>query len=391
MSTSKINSNFYSSFNFKRKTFDNKLKVKEKFLLKKKNNNNNNTDYSSLGVNKSSLSNKIINFNKSKSRISLIKSRPRNPIKLNLFSSSEKSKFNNFIENKNKTININKKINNNSISHISNSVAYPRNKKIKYNYFSGNKTIHFLDLNYSSFTPKIRNKKENINIIKDKENIIQLFNKKLLFKNIQNILKKYKYKSELEKEEEKKANKICLLNKDFNVKNFVLKPQKVIEYLNLNENKDFFVPSSTKKNLYKFRKKFNFSKNHKVMNRNNSAHIESKLERINSIYPNVLNIEGQINRKILNELNNEAKIRKKNEKPNCVYYKQHFNLKKRMIFEKSKLEAFARKNTTEFAYRSKLLILSMKIYQRAIHYLEKKNSLKFNLDLPSYNLFLNLN
>ena len=127
------------------------------------------------------------------------------------------------------------------------------------------------------------------------------------------------------------------------------------------------------------------------MNRNNSAHIESKLERINSIYPNVLNIEGQINRKILNELNNEAKIRKKNEKPNCVYYKQHFNLKKRMIFEKSKLEAFARKNTTEFAYRSKLLILSMKIYQRAIHYLEKKNSLKFNLDLPSYNLFLNLN
>ena len=61
-----------------------------------------------------------------------------------------------------------------------------------------------------------------------------------------------------------------------------------------------------------------------------------------------------------------------------------------MIKEKNKVEQYAKDNPSEFAYKSQLLILSMKMYQRAIHQLEKKNSFKFNLDLPLYNLFLNL-
>ena len=104
----------------------------------------------------------------------------------------------------------------------------------------------------------------------------------------------------------------------------------------------------------------------------------------------MLNIEGQRNRKILNEINDEKKKKKKNDKPNCIYYRHHFNLQKRMFREKNKAEEWAKVNLSDLAYKSQLLILSMKIYQRAIHQLEKKNSLKFNLDLPLYNLFLNL-
>ena len=61
-----------------------------------------------------------------------------------------------------------------------------------------------------------------------------------------------------------------------------------------------------------------------------------------------------------------------------------------MIKERNKAEQSAKANLSDLAYKSQLLILSMKMYQRAIHQLEKKNSFKISLDLPLYNLFLNL-
>ena len=121
-----------------------------------------------------------------------------------------------------------------------------------------------------------------------------------------------------------------------------------------------------------------------------AALIENRYDKIKKIYPTVLNIEGQRNRKILYELNDENKKKKKNKKSNCVYYRHHFNLQKRMFREKSKAEECSKANISDLAYKSQLLILSMKMYQRAIHQLQKKNSLRFNLDLPLYNMFLNL-
>lgn len=231
--------------------------------------------------------------------------------------------------------------------------------------------------------PKSGFEKKDINKNSDNQSLIRTFNRKLTFKNLNNLIKQYKYKIELKKSEEKKNDKICVLDQNFKVKNFVLTPNQVIEFLNLNEKNNFFQPSTPKKIINKLQKK-------NIFNRNKSVLVEKRHDKIKKIYPTVLNIEGQKNRKILYELNDEIKKKKKNYKSICVYYRHHFNLQRRMLKEKRKHEECAKANLSDLAYNSQLRILSMKIYQRAIHQLEKKNSFKFNLDLPLYNLFLNL-
>ena len=352
---------------FKKKALDSLLKSKEKYLQKQRMSNSNITNYSTIVM----LKNKTLNFNKSKQRKSLIKE--QNPsIKLKFFSLSPKIAVNKFIGNEDGN-----KINNSKISNF-----------IKKNAFS---LIKENKLNNSASAPLFNYHKDEIktNKINNKQKLVQTFSKTSIFKYKNNINNKYNYKAELEKEEEKRKDKICLINKDFEVKNFSLNPNQVIQYLNLNEKSDFFIPSS--KNIHNFKKNISFFKKKKIVNRNNSANIEKRIDRINKIYPNVLNIEGHRNVKILNEINNEAKIKRKNDKPISIYYRNHFELKRRMFKERCKAEDFARKTMSDSNYKSQLLILSMKIYQRAIHYLEKKNSLKFNLDMPSYNIFLNLN
>ena len=379
----------YSSSYFKRKTLDNILKAKEKFILKGKTNSNK-TDYSSIGPGKTSLNNNEIKYdnskslfseNKLKSKISLKKTE-NPPIRLNFFFSSTSNTFRKFFENnKNNNIFINfKNINNNS--KIKNNKDKENKEKIKYSYNQDCKI--FQQLNNST------SKEENISKDKNNNKFIRTFNKKLTFNHLNNLIKQYKYKINLQNEKEKLNDKICLLKKDFKVKNFILNPDQVIDYLDLNEKNNFFQSSTFRKTINKYSKKFNFLKNNRLFYRNRSTPIENRIQRIKSIYPTVLNIEGHRNRKILYELNDEKKKKKKNEIHNCVYYRHHFNLQKRMIKERNKAEESAKANLSDLAYKSQLLILSMKMYQRAIHQLEKKNSFKISLDLPLYNLFLNL-
>ena len=353
---------------FKKKAIDSLLKAKEKYSLKQRMNNSYITNYSTIVM----MKNKKLNFNKSNQGISLLKGQ-NPPIKSKFFSLSPKIRPNKFIGNENGN-----KMNNSNNSNII-------KKKNAFSLIKENK------LNNSASTSLLKYPKDEIktNEINNKQKLIQTFSKTSIFNYKNNANNKYNYKVELEKEEEKRNDSICLLNNDFKVKNFNLSPNKVIQYLNLNEKNDFFIPSS--KDFHNFKKNFSFFKKNKKMKRNNSANIVKRIDRINEIYPNALNIEGHINRKLLNEINNENKKKRKNDKPNSIYYRHHFELKRRMFKERCKAEDFARKAMSDSNYKSQLLILSMKIYQRAIHYLEKKNSLKFNLDMPSYNIFLNLN
>ena len=389
---SRFQKKVHSSSYFKRQTLDYISKAKDKFFLKYKNKNNiNNTNYSTLGLVKTPLTNKnnnldidkyLLDKTAKKSKIS-IKKGAGPLIKFNFFSSSVKSNYRKFIDNNNNIFINYKNMNNNSL--------FLKNKgKIKYSVSQDSKV--FQKLNSSEMKSKIsfKKEKENINLNSDNTNLIRTFNRKLTYKTLNNIIKKYKYKLELKKEEENKDDKVCLLDKDFKVKNFILNPNQVIDYLNLNEKNNFFQPSTTRKSIKNFENKYNLFKKNRIINRNRSALKENRYDKIKEIYPTVLNIEGQRNRKILYEINDEDKKKKKNEKPNCVYYKHHFNLRKRMFKEKSKAEEGAKANPSDFAYKSQLLILSMKIYQKAIHQLQKKISFKYNLDLPLYNLFLNL-
>ena len=380
----------HSSYYFKKKTLDNILKAKEKFSLKYKNKfNTNKTNYSTLAQDKTTHSQKNIEPNKSllyfknsnnaKSKISLKKG-GNPPIKLKFFSSSASSNFRKFIDNNN-NIFINYK-------NMSNNSDFLKNvQKMKHSLSHETKIAQKMNMNNSELK---RKESSNLNENCDSSNLIRTFNRKSTFKHLNNIIKQYKYKNELKNEEEKISDKVCVLEQNFKVKNFILNPNQVIDYLNLNEKNNFFQPSSTRKSNIKSKKAFNILKYNKIINRNRSALMENRYDKIKKIYPTVLNIEGQRNRKILNEINDEKKKKKKNDKPNCIYYRHHFNLQKRMFREKNKAEEWAKVNLSELAYKSQLLILSMKMYQRAIHQLKKKNSLKFNLDLPLYNLFLNL-
>ena len=391
--SSRILKKTYSSSFLKRKPLDNILKVKKIFNLKQtlkvKSNTINN---SKILPGKNILNNKEINNNinrnsksllyenKTKSNISLKKT--NNPfIGLNYFPSSsnimENNKYNGML------INF-KSINNNFVDN-------KNNEKLKYNSYNQDCKIS-QKLNNFEYTSKINVKEKNKTEDKKNNNCIQTFNKKLTLKHLNILLKQYKYKKKIENEEEKLNDKKCLLKKDFKVNNFILNPEQVIEYLNLNEKNNFFKSLTIRKNINKYSRKYNLSKNkNKICNRNrNRTPMENGVDKIKNIYPTIMNIEGHRNRKMLYKLNDENKKKKKNEKSNCVYYRHHFNLQKKMIKERNKVEQLAKENPSEFAYKSKLLILSMKMYQRAIHQLQKKISFKFNLDLPLYNLFLNL-
>jgi hypothetical protein len=68
-------------------------------------------------------------------------------------------------------------------------------------------------------------------------------------------IKRKKNNLELDSEE---SDKLCILPDYFNVKNFTLKTSKVVDYLNLNENNNFFLFN---KNIRKLKNKFDFHEN----------------------------------------------------------------------------------------------------------------------------------
>ena len=191
--------------------------------------------------------------------------------------------------------------------------------------------------------------------------------------------------TELKKEGEKN-DKICLLPNHLKVRNFNLKTSKAIDYLDLNKNNNFFVIENR---FRKYKKIKIISTKKKEMKKSKSALSLNKIKNFQEIYPTVLNIEGNRNRKFLSELNVEERKKMKIEKEPSAFFKQNLEFKKKMLKEKWKAEQYAKVNLSKMAYRRQLQILSMKLYKKAIGHLQKKISFKVNLDLPLYNLFLN--
>jgi hypothetical protein len=407
--SSKLLKRAASSTYFKKMALDNLSKAKKKYHDKciKKNENDNNkkndANYSSLNVGKILLGNKDINKNNNinikddinkdikkslysdnnnSSKIKFQKETKHLPLNINYHSATVKNNFSKLLDSKNKSDN-NINYNYNHVNnYFNNSIINEKKEGIK-NSFSQDNNI-YKKLNSAKVKQKV-----SFNSQGSSTNVVQRFNDKATFRYFNSLTKKYKYKIKLAKEEENKNDTMCLLKDDFQVKNFNLNPSKVIDYLKLNENKFFFTAISPEKKIPELKKiKINnFFKDFNPIRTNKY----DRLEKIKEIYPTILNIEGQRNRKILHELEDEGKLPKKKINYICGYYRHHFNIKKRMILERNKVEETAKSNVTDSAYKSKLLVLSMKIYKRQIKHLEKRNSFKKHLDLPLYNLFLNLN
>ena len=244
---------------------------------------------------------------------------------------------------------------------------------------------------------------KNINILsyvasKNNSNKDYLKNSRNVFsKRIMNLRKSFNYrkinnvisnqnKTQLKKEKEKN-NKICVLPNYLKINNFNLKTSKILEYLDLNKNNNFFICENK---IIKPSKSHNFTTRRKFLNKAKSVLNINKLKKIEEIYPTVLNIEGHKNRKLLSEFKIKEKKKIRTEKSVNVYSKRNFEMRKKMFKEKWKAEEYSKADISDMAYRRQLLIISMKLYQKAIKHLQKKNSYKVNLDLPLYNVFLDL-
>ena len=175
--------------------------------------------------------------------------------------------------------------------------------------------------------------------------------------------------------------------KYFKVKNFNIKTSKIIDYLELNQNNNFFQYDNNSQKTKKINK---LSNKRKFIKKAKSDIELNKLKKIEEIYPTILNIEGQRNRQLISELDYDTRKKRKIEGINYPYNKQNLEFRKKILKEKNKIEEYAKVNLSNLAYKRQVLILSMKLYQKSILHLRRKNSFKFNLDLPLYNIFLNL-
>ena len=246
------------------------------------------------------------------------------------------------------------------------------------------------NFNSISNTTKRSNNKVNFHKLKiyDEEKFkLPITNRIMRFsKGLFQKIKRKKNNLELDSEE---TDKLCILPDYFNVKNFTLKTSKVVDYLNLNENNNFFLFN---KNIRKLKNKFDFHENYKTLRQRSYTPI-NRNKKIEEIYPTVFNIEGKKNRKLLEEIENEKRRRtRKIEFLNNKIKKNNNILKKKMIRERNKAEEENNKiNLSNMAYRRQLLLSRVKFIKKDLNHLKRKNSFKFHLELPLYNFFLNLN
>ena len=274
----------------------------------------------------------------------------------------------------------------NSINKL-NTFYYTTNNTRNINSYENYKSTNF---NSISNTTKRSNNKVNFHKLKiyDEEKFkLPITNRIMRFsKGLFQKIKRKKNKLELDSEE---SDKLCILPDYFNVKNFTLKTSKVVDYLNLNENNNFFL---FKKNIRKLKNKFDFPENYKTLRQRSYTPININ-KKIEEIYPTVFNIEGKKNRKLLEEIENEKRIRtRKIEFLNNKIKKNNNILKKKMIRERNKAEEENNKiNLSNMAYRRQLLLSRVKFIKKDLNHLKRKNSFKFHLELPLYNFFLNLN
>ena len=208
------------------------------------------------------------------------------------------------------------------------------------------------------------------------KNIIKEFNKNFFGKKI--LLDK------------KEDGKIYELKKNLMVRNFSFNKPKIFDFLSFNKNNNNClspnkINSKSKSNLILSEKRKNFR-------RNGSFTPINRLKKIEDIYPTVFNIEGKINLNLLGQIQTESKRNKKKELINNFVRKSIYEIKKNMIKERNKRETKNYENNiSDITYKRRLMMSKVELFKKDLNHLRRKISFKFNIQLPLYNLFLNLN
>ena len=133
-----------------------------------------------------------------------------------------------------------------------------------------------------------------------------------------------------------------LLYKYIKVKIFNIKTSKIIDYLELNQNNNFFQYDN---NSLKTKKINKLSNKRKFLKKAKSDIELNKLKKIEEIYPTILNIEGQRNRQLISELDYDTRKKRKREGINYPYNKQNLEFRKKILKKKIRL-----KNTLKLIY-----------------------------------------
>ena len=268
-----------------------------------------------------------------------------------------------------KSTNVNSKTDNKkSFSNKNNLIKFKVQKE---------KEFHILKNNSNKFFA-FNKRRDNLKLSKRVfESNKRIFNKEKI--NINNQIN-----NEFKKDED---NKIYILPDYIKVKNFSLKTSKILDYLNLNKDKNFIL--GEKNSINKLSKKFNLNNVRKIRRNGSYTNINNR-KKIDDIYPTLFNIEGKIDRRLLNELENINKRKMKKEMLNNMFLKKSHYLRKQLIYEKNKAIEKSYKTIYNISYDKKLALYTMKFFKNDLDHLKRKISFKFNIQLPLYNLFLNL-
>ena len=283
------------------------------------------------------------------------------------------------------------------------NVHYLSNNNIKNILYSENKSTNFLSSNNITKTNINKNtilkfnnnrkssysKRERILLNSDKntKNIstrILRFSKNFFDKKINS--RRNNSKSNL-----KERDMICILPNYLTVKNFSLKTPKVMDYLGLNQNNNLFLCENNLSKIHKLSKNYDIEKRNKKLKRNASFSPINRSKKIEDIYPTVFNIEGKKNRKLIEELKMGNKTRKQKVILNNKIKNDIENIKKIIIQNKNKIEDEKFKSKiSDIEYRRQLILSKLKFFKKNLNHLRMRISPNFNLELPLYNLFLNL-
>ena len=209
------------------------------------------------------------------------------------------------------------------------------------------------------------------------KNIIKEFNKNFFGKKI--LLDK------------KEDGKIYELKKNLMVRNFSFNKPKIFDFLSFNKNNNNNCLSPKKINS-KSKRNLILSEKRKNFRRNGSFTPINRFKKIEDIYPTVFNIEGKINLNLLGQIQTESKRNKKKELINNFVRKSIYEIKKNMIKERNKRETKNYENNiSDITYKRRLMMSKVELFKKDLNHLRRKISFKFNIQLPLYNLFLNLN
>jgi len=210
------------------------------------------------------------------------------------------------------------------------------------------------------------------------KNIIKEFNKNFFGKKI--LLDK------------KEDGKIYELKKNLMVRNFSFNKPKIFDFLSFNKNNNNNNCLSPKKINSKSKRNLILSEKRKNFRRNGSFTPINRFKKIEDIYPTVFNIEGKINLNLLGQIQTESKRNKKKELINNFVRKSIYEIKKNMIKERNKRETKNYENNiSDITYKRRLMMSKVELFKKDLNHLRRKISFKFNIQLPLYNLFLNLN